>query len=293
MKYRIALQGFTGVDRRELLACLDLPQARESGYAHDDALARADLVIANSDSQDVIFSLVRQGRVSTMVFIGAMAPAGALVHLRRPLDPAMLLRSLDELVARGRVPPGSIDRATASAEAPHDAPPGRSDATSEARSMAKAAARQAARRARLASMAQAPTSPSNILVLDEDDFAREHLCRLVEGFGFCAYPVTSVAQAAWMMQTRSFTAAFLDIAFDSAAAADAIGLCRFIKTMPAAGSGAACVLIVVCGAATPTDRVRAALAGGEVVLDKPVARGDVAGALEDCGVALPLDARRR
>jgi len=102
--------------------------------------------------------------------------------------------------------------------------------------------------------------------------------------GFCV-------MAAWMMQTRAFSAAFLDIAFDDTAGADAIALCRLIKAAPAAGS--ACALIVMCGALTPTDRVRAALAGGDVVLDKPIARGDVAGALEDCGVALPLDARRR
>jgi len=292
MKYRIALQGFTGVDRRELLDCLDLPQARQPGYALDDSLAHADLVIANGDSQDVIFSVVRQGRVSTTVFIGALAPAGAPVHLRRPFDAARLLRSLDDLIAEGRVPPGSSAQAAEGVELPHDVPPGRSDATAEARSVAKAAARQAARRARVASMARAPSSsPSNILVLDEDDAAREHLCRLVEGFGFCAYPVTSVAQAAWMMQTRAFSAAFLDIAFDDTAGADAIALCRLIKAAPAAGS--ACALIVMCGAITPTDRVRAALAGGDVVLDKPIARGDVAGALEDCGVALPLDARRR
>jgi CheY-like chemotaxis protein len=44
--------------------------------------------------------------------------------------------------------------------------------------------------------------------------------------------------------------------------------------------------------ARPVERVRAALAGCDTYLSKPVVRGDVARALQSCSVPLPLDSRR-
>ena len=51
-------------------------------------------------------------------------------------------------------------------------------------------------------------------------------------------------------------------------------------------------VLLVTAQLNPADRVRATLAGIKAPLTKPVSRGDVARALESCGVTLPADARR-
>ena len=173
-------------------------------------MALADLVVANGDSEGVIYTLEQQERVGVTAFIGLLAPSGALAHLKRPVDPVQVLRSLDLLVARASFEPGAFAKCVGLAGVvrtePHDA----TAALSGARSDAKAAARRAVRRAQFAATAPARNSPSflaNVLVLDHSEAEREQLCRLLEVFGFCTYPVSSVAQAAWMTQTRELKAA--------------------------------------------------------------------------------------
>jgi CheY-like chemotaxis protein len=51
-------------------------------------------------------------------------------------------------------------------------------------------------------------------------------------------------------------------------------------------------VLIVTAELQPADRVRAALAGINSPLIKPVTRGDVARALEASDVLLPADARR-
>ena len=286
MKYRVALAGFTSFERHALVFCLHESGAREPTYEFVDTLADADLVIADGEMEGVVDSVLNHGRMQTTAFVGLSAPHGAIAHVVRPIDPERILSSLDELLARRRIalPPARDPTADGSPLA------------GDARSIAKAAARQAARRARLAAGAEltnATPVSSDILVLDPSDAARDHLCGLLEDFGFCTYPARGVAQAAWLAQTRSFTAAFLDIDFNDLGAGDAIELCRRIKdatTAPA--TGPACALLTVSSNARPSERVRAALAGSDAFMTKPLSRGDVARALEACCIVLPADARR-
>ena len=210
MRYRVALEGFRGEERRALAEILDDPRARDPAYECVDSLALADLVVANGDSEGVIYTLEQRERVGVTAFIGLLAPSGALAHLKRPVDPAQVRRSLDRLVARAGFEPGAFAKSLGLAgvvrTAPHDAPA----ALPGARSNAKTAARRAVRRAQFAATAPAPNSPSvpaNVLVLDPSETGREQLCRLLEVFGFCTYPVSSLAQAAWMTQTRELEAA--------------------------------------------------------------------------------------
>jgi CheY-like chemotaxis protein len=295
MRYRVALLGFTSFERHALLFCFREAGEREPAYELVATLALADFVVADGDSEQVVDSVVRHGRIGTTAFVGSLAPPhGAMAHVSRPIDPARILRCLDELVARGMAalesaPPGTSPLT----QLRGDAQPATPDSAREGHAVAKAEARAAARRARLthAARGSAHESPlANVLVLDSNDPAREHLCALLEVFGFCTYPVRTVAEANWMAETQSFTAAFLDMDFGSADAGMAIDLCRWIKQ--ASATSRTCALIVVCASTHPADRVRAALAGSDVVLAKPVGRGDVARALEHCGVVLPADARR-
>ena len=297
MRYRVALQGFTSFERHALLFCFHEAEEREPGYEFVETLVDADLIVADGDSEDVADSIRRHGLMGITAFVGLIPPPGAAAHVPRPIDPARILESLGDLAARKMVAPATTaNPAIDAGRAPGNrraAEPG-AVAARDAESAAKSKARKAARRARLVSAAGAMDSaaaPPNVLVLDDDDPSREQLCSLLEAFGFCTYPVKSVAQANWMAQTQAFAAAFIYINFDSVDADDAVDLCHRIRQAPPPAEGQPCALIVLCSNAHPADRVRAALVGAGAVLAKPVARGPVARALETCGITLPADAR--
>ena len=157
---------------------------------------------------------------------------------------------------------------------------------------AKALARQAARRARLAQDAAAAAAPvpRDVLVLEEDDGARRQLCELLGGFGFEVHAAETLDQADALLKTRPFAAAFLDLVLEGAEEGAGLELCYRIKQ---GGPGGPTAVVVLAAQERPADRVRAALARSDVYLPRPISRGDVARALESCGVRLPADARRR
>ena len=168
------------------------------------------------------------------------------------------------------------------------------DAGSQQQGNARQAARKATRRARLLSAVHHRgmlSTGTSVLVYDPNAQARERTCELLEGFGFCTYPVSNVAQARFMADSQAFVAAFIDIRFDDVHVGDCLDLCHRIK-IAASMNGADCALILLYRTENPADRVRALLVGGDATLAKPPGRGDIARALGDCRVALPSDARR-
>jgi len=130
-------------------------------------------------------------------------------------------------------------------------------------------------------------------VLDDSEIAQVYLCRLLSDFGFRPHSVQSGAEALDLLARQPFAVVFLDIQLEAGDEHDGIDLCHLIKQEPMSPDGSVPVVVVVSGQARPADKVRAGLAGCDVFLSKPLSRGDVARALESCGVALPSDARRR
>ncbi len=214
----------------------------------------------------------------------------------------------DAAAAAGPLPPGLIVADTL-APLPHLAPEPPTTATPARRRSAPAAPTSVSQVAQTTTKAlrraqvrrslqankvqpQAAAAPVDVLVLESDDAAREQMCTLLEAFGFRTHPVQSTMQAVRMLEAKRYTAAFLNIIFDGSAAPASHDLCRRVKAPPSHAGDTVCVLIVVTGSARPLERVRAELAGCDAFLLKPVSRGAVAQALEACGVALPIDARR-
>ncbi len=211
----------------------------------------------------------------------------------------------DEAAFADSLPPGVIladpqtpfpylppEHLPSAAESP---PPHRSTTPASTPPAATKAQRRAqVRRTLLASKGQPvpAAAPSDALVLESDDAAREQLCALLEVFGFRTHPVQSTMQAVRMLAAKRYAVAFLNIIFDGSAAPAAHDLCSRVKAPPTHASDTVCALIVVTGSARPVERVRAELAGCDAFLLKPVSRGAVAQALEACGVALPIDSRR-
>ena len=159
----------------------------------------------------------------------------------------------------------------------------------------KAKRRAAVRRARLAAQASAatvPAAPPDVLVLDEDDKLRANLCAVLDGFGFLPHPVRTHQEARAALSERVFVASFLHIALDGTDRDAAADLCMRARQALAQGSVRAAALIIVGSGERPVERVRASMAGADQFLVNPASRGDVARALDACGVDLPSDPRR-
>ncbi len=321
MRYRIALCGFSEFEHRAMqFSFLHPDEFHESTYDLVDALSDADFAVVDADSQPAVKGVVLSGRVGQAVFVGGDAPAGAASHLPRPIDPRRILRTLDQLTARRA---GAARRAEelpdpivselpvledevldllleppaepgpAPAVTPEPAPEPEPEAASNAalRSAARAAARAAARRARLAS-ARAEMPPGeplrDVLVFDDDEVDAAHLCRVLQQFGFVPRSVADLDAAAELMNDQPFAAIFLDIELDDAG----VALLQQARELPGPPGHPGPAVLMVAEHLDPADRVRAALAGIDMPLVKPLSRGDVARALEAARVVLPADARR-
>ena len=313
MRYRIALCGFGEFEYRAMHFSFQHPaSARAIGYDVVDALADADFSVVDADSKPAVKGVVLSGRVPHAVFVGAVAPEGARLHVPRPIDPTRILRLLDELATlfprirtsgpsvRLEPPPGEHPLPTLDdvvAEPGAAIPPAAAVPAPAAHhdSPAKTAARAAARRARLASKPADPAAAEplrDVMVLDGDEAAAAPLCTVLERFGFNAYAVRSIAQAGELLAKRQFAAFFLDIALDDAGHGESLALLERIRELPVPEGHPAPAVLMVAAQLHPSDRVRAALAGLPAPLMKPLSRGDVARALEGFGVPLPSDARR-
>jgi CheY-like chemotaxis protein len=168
-------------------------------------------------------------------------------------------------------------------------------ADAKARARAKAAKRAEVRRAQRGKGAAATdgtAQQATVLVFDSDIEAREPLCALLDIFGFEVHSAATVDEAATLLQMHDFVAAFADVTLDGSDGGAGVELCRRLKTADPGSDALPPALVLVQSNERASDRVLARLAGCDGTLLKPVTRGDVARALESCGVALPADARR-
>lgn len=305
MRYRIALCGFSEFEYRAIHFSFQHPPGfHDSEYDVVDSLLDADFAVVDADSTPAVRGVMQSGRMAQSVFVGTAAPYGAAWHLRRPIDPTRILRTLDALTAyknqgAATTQPSALhDLPTlhdivalpqAAIEAAAVVPPAASSQPPP--SAAKAAARAKARRARLASDRSDPAAVEPLrdaLVLDADAVANTLLCALLERFGFQAHSVATISQAEGQLAQRPFAAVFLDVALDDAGFA----LLQQIRALPAPWPHAGPAVLMISSHVDPASRVRAELAGLGTLLTKPLGRGDVARALESAGVVLPADARR-
>ena len=321
MRHRIALCGFSEFEYRAMHFSFQHPDANEPGYEVVDALVDADFAVVDADSKPAVKGVVLSGRVSQAVFVGSIAPPGAAAVVPRPIDLSRITRALGELSARHAPPPADDAPLSDGFDAPDEiivvdpfvlpvlmdavplpaapepvasAPPTLSPEMAE-RQAKKAAARAAARRARLSHVHTDPgqlEQMRDVLVLDADAASSAQLSGLLELFGFRVHVARNIAQAADVLSRRPLVAAFLDIAFDDTDQGDGLILLQTIQDLPRLVGHAVPAVLTVTTELQPADRVRAALAGINSPLIKPVTRGDLARALEACDVVLPADARR-
>jgi CheY-like chemotaxis protein len=226
---------------------------------------------------------------------GPPAPGPVIPLLTHPgEDPVPLNWHLDLRYAELATVPMALAGAAAvreamvaDPEAPRrePAPPAAAETPAD-RAEAKARRRAAVRRAQLRRHATpAPPAVRDVLVLEADPTARAQLCSVLEAFGFRPHVAVSVAEAEGLSRRCQHVAAFLGLGDDVQPAAE---LCRRLRDTPRLRPTA---LIAIGARDRHADRVRLQLAGADQVLLRPVGRGDVARALEACGLGLPRDPR--
>lgn len=161
---------------------------------------------------------------------------------------------------------------------------------------AERAAQRAARRAQVrrdrfrgATAGDAEADVPQVLVIDADETSRAPLCALLESFGFAVTPTGALpaAEPPW-----PYVAMFVDGATRTDEGGDAIELAKQLRALARELGDTKSVLVLVAQALSSVDRVRAGLAGCDETVLKPLARGNVARALDVRGVALPSDSRR-
>jgi CheY-like chemotaxis protein len=264
--YRVALEGFSEFERDMLASFFRLAERRTPAYVHVADSAQSDLLVANADQAPLLERIVASRRVNDTVFVGAKAPREAIAHVERPIEPTLILRELDQLVALRTVRigldlelpvsglhavPSTVDLLL------HDiAPP-----------MAQAAADEKA-----SSLGHG--GGRAVLVVDDSPIARKFLDARLQRLGYAVQTAASGEQAIDVAQRQAFSIVFLDIGLTPGDIAgsqlDGLEVCQRIRQGAQQRGEAVPAVVLVSGSASPTERVRGSLVGCDGYLTKPL-----------------------
>lgn len=239
--WQLALVGFSPFERSALESCLRLATDPQRRYAVVGDMEQADLLIADTDKASVRETLRLAERLDTTLAIGAHAVDGCMAQLPRPLNPLLAVRTLGGLLV-GRTPPL---RALAAA------------ATAPAGTVAAPEAARAARSARQRS----------ILVVDPSKqvlrFMATHLVR----FGFAVRLAASGEEALKMLTETAFEFVFVERTLPGL---DGWQVCKLVKQVPRRGTQRPPKVVLLAEIDSRVDRMRAAVAGCDGYLCKPL-----------------------
>ena len=278
---RVALLGFGDFERSALVSYLRLSGSRVPAYQEAASLASADYVIADADHAGTLDTVLGADRVADTVFIGSLAPEGALAWMMRPIDPLQVFREIDAtaslrhsqaLAARAETLPAT---APAPAPAPSPAPP----------AAAALAERSLARRAGDLS------APTAALLVDDSEIALRYLERQLQALGLRTETAATSQRALELLAQRRYDVVFLDVDLGPHSGLDGLALCQHIKRQPqSAARPAAPVVVMVSAHAAATDRVRGSFAGCDAYLAKPLDDDALRRSLRTLGLRLSAPA---
>ena len=171
-------------------------------YRQTDTLEGAHFVIADADQAGTLDAVLAADRVADTVFIGSLAPEGALAWMMRPIDALQVLRELDAAVA--------LRRSQALAAAP-PAPPAKAlDEAPLQAALAAPVAVAAAQRgpARRADDVSAPTAA---LLVDDSEIALRLLERQLQALGMRTETALHSQRALELMAHKRYDVVFLEV----------------------------------------------------------------------------------
>ena len=258
---RVALLGFGDFERSALVSYLRLSGSRVPAYQEAASLASADYVIADADHAGTLDTVLGADRVADTVFIGSLAPEGALAWMMRPIDPLQVFREIDATVSLRHSQALAARAETLPATAPAPAP---------AHSPAPPAAAALAERS-LARRAGDLSAPTAALLVDDSEIALRYLERQLQALGLRTETAATSQRALELLAQRRYDVVFLDVDLGPHSGLDGLALCQHIKRQPqSAARPAAPVVVMVSAHAAATDRVRGSFAGCDAYLAKPL-----------------------
>ena len=278
---RVALLGFGDFERSALVSYLRLSGSRVPAYQEAASLASADYVIADADHAGTLDTVLGADRVADTVFIGSLAPEGALAWMMRPIDPLQVFREIDATASLRHSQALAARAETLPATAPAPAP---------AHSPAPPAAAALAERS-LARRAGDLSAPTAALLVDDSEIALRYLERQLQALGLRTETAATSQRALELLAQRRYDVVFLDVDLGPHSGLDGLALCQHIKRQPqSAARPAAPVVVMVSAHAAATDRVRGSFAGCDAYLAKPLDDDALRRSLRTLGLRLSAPA---
>lgn len=295
---RVALLGFGDFERSALVSYLRLSGTREPAYVEALSLDAADYVIADADHPGTVDAVLGADRVADAVFIGSLAPDGALAWMMRPIDPLQVFREIGATIAL---------RHTQGQAEPHAAPaPRRSAAPAPTAPVAAAAAPAAPRAAKPPGRPAAKAAvdrgtprragdvsePVAALLVDDSEVALRYLERQLQELGLRTDTASTSQRALELLAQQRFDVVFLDVDLGPLSEIDGLALCQRMKHQQRhLGPTDGPLVVMVSAHAATTDRVRGSFAGCDGYLGKPIEDDALRRSLRKLGlrVSAPAD----
>ena len=271
--YRVALEGFSAFERAAMASFFRLADQRLTTYVQADDLAQSDLVVADTDLPSALAAVLAAGHMGDAVFVGANPPPGTLVCLLRPIDPVQIVRELDALV--GQRHPAPPDNAHLPLLPEEDLLPDDLDLDLDLTLASGPDAPMRRGRAHGAATTQFSGGGRDVLVVDDSAIARTFLKLRLEHHGYRVQLASGGEQALEMVTQQAFALVFVDVVLGPANSVDGLQVCQFAKQRPAFGAPTTPGVVVVTGQTGSTQRVRAALAGCDAYLTKPLVEAEL------------------
>lgn len=251
---KVALMGFTSFERATFESFFRLASRRTPAYVYSNDLADGDLVIADSDREQVMAELVAGGRLDSALLIGSQRRFGAL-QLPRPMNLMAVMRALDRLADPSTAPvtlPGGLDA--------HPALTGGAAAVTEPGTLSEPVPlREAA-------------VMDHILVVDDSDVALRFMTKRLNRFGYEIHLARSGEEALRRMDHQHFEFVFLDVMMDGI---DGYQTCKLIKKRAYPDGRQPPTVVMVTSLQGQMDKMRGTLAGCDAYLTKPLVDHDL------------------
>ncbi len=273
---RVLLIGFGDFERQALTSYLRFSGTRVPAYVQVDDIASADFVIADADHPGAIDEVMAADRGADTVYIGSLAPEGALAWTMRPIDPLQVFRELDAAVAlrffKNAPPPLRVS----SGPIPLNALAEDDNAQ-----------QQPLRRA-----SDVATGPLALLI-DDSEIALRFLQRQLAALGLRTETAGNSQAALAQLAQQRFDAVFVDVDLGPDSAMDGFALCQHLKRQQRPhGTGLPPRVVIVSAHGSATDRVRGSFAGCDAYLTKPIKEETMLGELRLLGLVAPAENER-
>ena len=267
---RVLLIGFGDFERQALTSYLRFSGTRVPAYEQVDDITAADFVIADADHPGAIDEVMAADRGADTVYIGSLAPEGALAWTMRPIDPLQVFRELDAAVAlrffKSAPPPLHVSSGPVPLSALADDD------------------RQPQRRA-----TDVSTGPLALLI-DDSEIALRFLQRQLTALGLRTEVATSSQAALAQLAQQRFDAVFVDVDLGPDSAMDGFALCQHLKRQQRPhGTGLPPRVVIVSAHGSATNRVRGTFAGCDAYLTKPIKEETMLGQLRTLGLVAPAE----